>query len=56
MAIRLAGTRAEQLILLVLAAAILGSALWGLLRARSRERAAAAPMLALQERSRQSGR
>jgi membrane protein DedA with SNARE-associated domain len=60
MAIRLAGTRAEQLILVALAVAILGSALWGLLRGRSRERAAAAPirpsrLLALQERSRQSG-
>jgi membrane protein DedA with SNARE-associated domain len=61
MAIRLAGTRAEQLILLVLAAAIVGAALWGLIRGRWRERAAAAPirpsrLLALQERSRQSGR
>jgi membrane protein DedA with SNARE-associated domain len=61
MAIRLAGTRAEQLILLALAVAILGSALWGLLRGRSRERAAAAPirpsrLLALHQSSRYPGR
>jgi membrane protein DedA with SNARE-associated domain len=60
MAVSFAGAGAERLILLVLSAAILGAALWGLLRAKSRERAAAAPirpsrLLALQERSRRSG-
>jgi len=37
-AIRFAGSTVEQLILLVLAALVLGSAVWGLLRARSRAR------------------
>jgi membrane protein DedA with SNARE-associated domain len=60
MAISLAGIRAERLILLVLAAAVLASTLWGLLRARSRERAAAPTrplrLLAMRERTRHSGR
>jgi membrane protein DedA with SNARE-associated domain len=60
MAISLAGVRAERLILLVLAAAVLASTLWGLLRARSRERAAASTrplrLLAMRERTRHSGR
>jgi len=60
MAISFAGASAERLTLLVLAAAILASALWGLLRARSRETAAAPTrplrLLALRERTRNSGR
>jgi hypothetical protein len=56
MAVSLAGARAERLILLVLAAAVLVSTLWGLLKARSRDRAAAPikplRLLAVGERSR----
>jgi ABC-type Mn2+/Zn2+ transport system permease subunit len=56
MAISFAGASAERLTLLVLAAAILASALWGLLRARSRETAAApirlSRLLAVRERNR----
>jgi len=56
MALSFAGASAERLTLLVLAAAILASALWGLLRARSRESAAApirlSRLLAVRERNR----
>jgi membrane protein DedA with SNARE-associated domain len=59
MALSLVGIRAERFILLVLAAAVLASTLWGLLRARSRERAAApirpSRLLAVGERTRRSG-
>jgi membrane protein DedA with SNARE-associated domain len=59
MALSFAGASAERLTLLVLAAAILASALWGLLRARSRERAAApirlSHLLAVRERGQPSG-
>jgi membrane protein DedA with SNARE-associated domain len=53
------GAGAERLILLVLGAAVLASTSWGLLRARSRERAAApirtSRLLAMREHSQHSG-
>lgn len=51
---------AERFILLVLATAVLASTLWGLLRARSHDRAAApispSRLLTLDERNRDAGR